>query len=79
MITATSTKNAKGILYRAGNDDFIIPGPGDGPSYSGFARINRGPSVYTTDYHVDMYGQTPFNDLTTTNMKVRGFIGIQQQ
>lgn len=62
-----------GILYRASsNDDFIIPGSGDGPSYSGFARINRGPSVYTTDYHVDMYGQTPFNDLTTTNMKVRG-------
>ncbi len=62
-----------GILYRANsNDDFIIPGVGDGPAYSGFARINRGPSAYTTDYHVDMYGGSPFNDYTTTNMTVKG-------
>lgn len=62
-----------GILYRPGsNDEFIIPGRGDGPSYSGFARINRGPSVYTTDYHVDMYGNSPFNDYTTTNITVKG-------
>ena len=72
--TANHDEERKGgILYKPGsNDDFIIPGEGGGPAYTGFARINRGPSVYTTDYHVDMYGDSPFNDYTTTNMTVKG-------
>lgn len=68
--TSLSEEREGGILYKPGsNDDLIIPGS---DSYTGFARINKGSSAYTTGYHVDMYGQSPFNDFTTSNMKVRG-------
>ncbi len=45
-----------GILYAPNsNTDFLLPGKEGGPAYGGFARVDKGSSAYTTEYHVDTY------------------------
>ena len=64
-----------GILYVPGsNTDIIIPGRGGSPAYGGFGRINKGGSSYTASYHVDMYGQSPFNDYVSSNTSLRSMV-----